>query len=210
MARRSKFFEIEFDPPTRSPVAFLDLELSFRRRSHVQSIISYRVVPKATSIAMPLSASSMHGKGVHRSWPVSLLKRATSLCSDLQEAEREQNRRRAEWSRVNIFPAVGPMRDRSIERPACIAEHRVARLILPYTFIWGKAGLAKIISGMQLRWSSEFRDSGVGTTVGISWRLGGKHLANCIRATNWVVHSNPESWRIFRSFRRCSGGSRGW
>ena len=159
------------------------------------------MVGKLTNIGQPLAPSSMHSRGVHKSWPQSLLARIARLTSSRRDTREIQQQRVDIWRSHNIFPSTDPEPPES--RPVSrFRRQRTVRVVIPYHPIWGGAGLSRTIFAATHAWQRAMRHSSMQLNVGISWSLGGTHMLNAIRATSFEESLEPQEWRIFSRIRR--------
>ena len=196
MKRRSKFFKLDFEV-TRVATSFLDLWVSFGPRFRREGRLDYHVFRKPSAIGSPLSLSSGHHPGIHKSWPKSLVSRTERLCDSRAHRQQQVGLLQAYWHRHGIS---GHLESRTAPKSDLNRALQV-RFILPWLPCGQGFRAGRILREISLLLSAAF---GMEVQVLISWRLGGKHLQLALRGFHDELDDNLQE-----DYITMYGGDRG-
>jgi hypothetical protein len=172
-------------------VPFLDLFV-FKSVPEGDGLLRHRVHVKPTARHIPLSSSSYHPKGVHKSWPIAEMQRMARRCDVLSTSRFFQEQKLARFRWFLLDPAVletcrvwrarqGSAVARSVVRGegGILDRRRVVRLILPY-----RRELSSFpfeVAAIWNRYSSLFVDeTGLSLDIRVSWSRAGRPLSNLL------------------------------
>ena len=209
LSLRASFFKVELEGSSTTRIQMLDVSIYLGARYRASRKLDFVVCPKQTSIAVPLLPSSCHPTSVHRSWPRSTLQRCTLLSNDRMACRTVKEGLLARWSAFDIQTTS------TSEKPVSSRRQNALRIIIPFSRVWGKAGLAKHFRSFERRWMHVVARYSleVPHRIGIAWSLAAPHLVTQIRKGQLAEDLGSvicnRKWFQKGSHSRSHGGARG-
>ena len=159
-------FSLKVESISREGCQMLDLDIGVSK-GLTFDFVFFRLFVKETSIWKPLSPDSSHPRSIHLHWPRAQITRIFSRFSSKKEGEIAVNNFKQLY-----FGSFGTAIDESH-----LPRHPVRNtswIVLPYNLCL-ISGLARLVSTFVVPFGFAF------DKVGLSWKLGGKHLMHLLR-----------------------------
>jgi len=179
MKQHSEFFKLKVDEVSKSSVVMLDVCLS--KGSHELEVpLSSALYVKPTSNWRPLSADSMHHPSIHKSWPSAQVKRITSLCTDPSSRNVHLHQFFCKLENAGCIIPKANNRPLPLAAPAKFVSRY---LVLPYSYMVEGLALNRGLENVRARWHAVAHRCGFELPqTRVSWKLGGTHLINILKA----------------------------
>jgi hypothetical protein len=170
-------------------VRMLDLEFCKGKRFECQRKLDYRVVPKATSVAVPLLPTSGQHSSTHWAWPHGQLLRCEKLCSSRLLADEAKAHFFQAWTQHGVLTSSRKPR---VAKPS----ERTCRLVMPAHPMLQRGQWNRHLASMTVRWKSV---SASPLQFGMSWSLAGVHTVRALRQLHGQYHGSMPEPVIFES-----------
>ena len=191
-AASSPHFRLEREK-VASTVQFLDLEV-FMIRQGFRPRLSFRPFIKPSAKHIPLGSDSFHPRSIHRSWPLSEVKRMHARSDSLLDFRKFREIKLNRWKYFFMDPAViatcsawlpvGPtLRNIACPVDALAAKVCVRDLIVRIILPWHPAhrSLARTLRAIAERFDVLFRPFGIRIVPSVSFKRGAKPLMYQLR-----------------------------
>jgi len=189
-ARAGQTFKIVVESVSEERMALLDLMLIKGREFQRSGRLDIEVYRKATSLARPLGYTSFHPQGVHKSWPLSLLKRSRKLFTCKSTAKVDVDLLLKGWASYGTHCYDAP----PVPRPLTPV---VGRLVVPFHSSLANARFSRILKRHERLIAMKL---GLGDgRLQVSWRLGYPRLSTRLQRFSYLEHENFALFDCFLS-----------
>ena len=178
-------FQLVVESVSSIGFTYLDLTILKGPRWHRGGHLDFSLFSKRSSLWQPLSALSCHHPSVHDAWPLADLARRVLRCSS-QEDRREAEKAliSAFRHRFGYFPVSGIRKNTS--RISAQPNRLFPRLIVPYNFVWGRAGVVSALHDVA-QWQGLQH-------VRLSWSLNYPYLLVRLKKSNGSMSESSDCY----------------